>query len=93
MVAPIDYDFKIFNLCLNAPWRWASEDTDMLAVPADYENLMNMFIECYDELRNVKYLNERLAVYEFIDVLKEYNRIKREETLNKAKDICKKLIR
>lgn len=91
--APIDYDFKIFNLCLNAPWRWASEDTDMLAIESDYENLMSMFIECYDELRNVKYLNERLAVYEFIDVLKEYNKNKKEETLNKAKNICKKLIR
>ena len=91
--APLDYDFKIFNLCLNAPWRWASEKTDMLAVPSDYENLMDMFIECYDELRNVKYLNERLTVYEFIVILKEYNRNKKEDTLNKAKEICKRLIR
>ena len=90
--APIDYDFKIFNLCLNAPWRWASAKTDMLAIESDYENLMDMFIECYDKLREVKYLNERLAVYEIIDILKEYCRNKKEDTLNKAKDICKKLI-
>ena len=91
--APLDYDFKIFNLCLNAPWRWASEKTDMLAAPSDYENLMDMFIECYDELRNVKYLNERLTVYEFIDVLKEYDRTKKEETLVKAKELCKRLVK
>ena len=65
----------------------------MLAVESDYENLMDMFIECYDELRNVKYLNERLTVYEIIDMLKEYCRNKKEDTLNKAKDMCKRLIR
>lgn len=91
--APLDYDFKIFNLCLNAPWRWASEDTDMLAIESDYENLMNMFIECYDELREVKYLEERLTVYEFIDILKEYCKNKNEETLVKAKELCKRLVK
>ena len=65
----------------------------MLAIESDYENLMNMFIECYDELREVKYLEERLTVYEFIDILKEYCKNKNEETLNKAKEICKRLVR
>lgn len=91
--APLDYDFRIFNLCLNAPWRWASGKTDMLAVESDYENLMDMFIECYDELKEVKYLNERLTVYEIIDILKEYCRNKKEDTLNKAKELCKRLVK
>lgn len=93
MVAPIDYDFKIFNRCTSEPWKWASAKTDMITVESDYENLMYMFIENYEELRNIPYLKERLSVYQIIDVLNDYKNTNKEEFLINAKEHCKKLIK
>lgn len=72
MIAPIDYDFKIFNRYNKDPWKWASMKTDMLTVEDDYQNIMNLFISNYDELSNIPYLEERLNIYLLIDYLKEY---------------------
>lgn len=93
MIAPIDYDFKIFNRCSSEPWKWASAKTDMVTVESDYQELMPVFIENYDELRNIPYLNERLSVYLIIDFLSDYKNVKNEEMLVRAKEQCKKLIK
>lgn len=93
MIAPIDYDFKIFTRCGSEPWKWASAKTDMITVEADYQDLMNMFIENYEELRDISYLKERLTVYEIIEILNDYKNTKIEEYLIIAKEQCKKLIK
>ena len=67
--SPIDYDFRIFNRYSEQPYRWASEKTDMLTVPSDYKKFMDLIIENYQELKNIKYLNERLSVYDIIELL------------------------
>jgi len=69
MASPIDYDFRIFYRYAETPWLWASEKTDMLTVETDYQDIMKNFIENYDELRNIPYLEERLEVYSIIDLL------------------------
>ena len=84
--APIDYDFRIFYQSETEPWLWASASTDMLAVEPDYQGLMNMFIENYDELKDIKYLKERLEVYYIIDLLKKYKNLNDEAYLNRAKE-------
>lgn len=85
---PIDYDFKIWNHCMEAPWKWASTDTDMLTVEEDYQGLMQLFIDNYQELREIPYLKERLTVYRIIDDLKSYIKTKNGE---KFKDIETKI--
>ncbi len=77
-IAPIDYDFKILNRCQQKPWVWANEQTDMLTIEDDYYDIMSIVIENYEELRNIPYLKNRLAVYELIEDLKEYNKEQKE---------------
>ncbi len=80
---PIDYDFRIFNRYNEEPWKWASAKTDMLTVEEDYQNLIDLFITNYDELRNIPYLKERLNIYKIIDYLDDYKRTNNNEILSK----------
>ena len=91
MIAPIDYDFRIFYRCKETPWLWASGKTDMLTIEDDYQNLMDMFIENYEELRNIPFLKERLEVYDIIELLNNYKNTKDEERLEEVKNKVKKL--
>lgn len=91
MIAPIDYDFRIFYRCKETPWLWASGKTDMLTIEDDYQNLMDMFIENYEELRNIPFLKERLEVYDIIKLLNNYKNTKDEERLEEVRKKIKKL--
>lgn len=90
--APIDYDFKIFNRYNETPWLWASINTDMLTIEDDYQDLMNMFIKNYPELRNIPYLNERLNIYKIIEYLKIYKKTNNQEVLSKIIKLTKETI-
>lgn len=91
--SPIDYDFRIFNRYSEQPYRWASEKTDMLTVPSDYKKFMDLIIENYQELKNIKYLNERLSVYDIIELLETYYNTNNSYYLKIAKEQTKKLIK
>jgi len=93
MIAPIDYDFRIFNRCSSEPWKWASAKMDMLTVESDYQDLMDMFIENYEELRSIPYLKQRLTIYEIIDILNDYKNTNNKEYLVEASEKCKKIIK
>lgn len=91
MVAPIDYDFRIFNVSKFVPWLWASGKTDMITVEDDYQNLMEMIIENYQELNEIPYIRERLDFYSIIELLNNYKNTKNEDRMNEVKEIVKKL--
>ena len=91
--SPIDYDFRIFNRYSEQPYLWASEKTDMLTVPSDYKKFMDLIIENYQELKNIKYLNERLSVYDIIELLETYYNTNNSYYLKIAKEQTKKLIK
>ena len=82
MAFPIDYEFKIFDQCRYTPWRWASEKTDMLTVEEDYQTLLPTLVENYEELKKVKYLQERLKIYQILDELREYKNNQNQGILN-----------
>lgn len=93
ITAPLDYDFRIFNRYARTPWLWASSDTDMLTIESDYQDLMPLFIEHYEELRNIPYLKERLSIYEIIDLLTTYKNTQNEELLEQAKAKARILVK
>lgn len=93
MVAPIDYEFRIFELCKDMPWKWASAETDMITVEDDYQDLMKMIIENYPELKNIPYLNERLIIYCIIDLLITYKNTKGEDVLEQVIFKVRKLVK
>ena len=84
MIGPIDYDFRIFNRYKEVPWKWASYNTDMITNEVDYQKLMDMFIDNYQELSSIPYLKERLEVYKIIDLLNEYINTKDSDILEKV---------
>ena len=90
-VAPIDYDFRILNTCKTTPWLWASAKTDMLAVPSDYQDLIEMVIENYEELNDIPYINERLEFYSLIELLENYKNTKNSERMQAVREKVKRL--
>lgn len=91
MVAPIDYDFRIFSKYNTQPYLWASAKTDMLAVESDYQDLISMFLENYKELSEIPYINERLDFYSIIESLENYKNTKNTERLDEVKEKIMKL--
>ncbi len=91
MVAPIDYDFRIFSKYNSQPYLWASAKTDMLTVESDYQDLMSMFLENYKELNEIPYINERLEFYSIIESLENYKSTKNEERMQEVREKIKKL--
>lgn len=87
MPASIDYDFRILNRCKEVPWHWASAKTDMLTIENDYQNLIPTIIENYQELKEIPHLQERLLIYDIIELLKDYKNTHNEELLNHIKKI------
>ncbi|MCI8575919.1 MAG: phosphotransferase [Bacilli bacterium] len=93
IVGAIDYDFRILSRYKETPWLWASCKTDMLTVETDYQDLMQMFVDNYGGLKEIPYLNERLKVYEIIDLLNEYRKTKKEPQLENIKRKVKELLK
>lgn len=91
MVAPIDYDFRLFSKYNSQPYLWASAKTDMLAVESDYQDLMSMFLENYKELNEIPYINERLEFYSIIESLENYKNTKNKERIDEVKEKIMKL--
>ena len=92
LVAPIDYEFRIFNTCKEMPWLWASTKTDMLTVESDYQDLMNIVLDNYKELKSIPFINERLELYSIIELLNNYKNTKDNDVLNIVKEKIKKLV-
>ena len=75
-VAPIDYDLRIFDMCVDMPWKWANIEMDPFQKPEDYQNLFNYLLKYYEKLNTITYLNERLTIYRVLndlDSLRNYN--------------------
>ena len=63
IIAPFDYDLRIFYMCVTLPWKWANIEMDPYQLPKDYINLFNYIKKYYTELNDIKYLNERMIIY------------------------------
>ena len=93
MTGSIDYDFKRLSRYNEQPYLWASGDTDMLTVESDYQDMMDIFLENYDELNSIPYIRERLEVYSIIELLYQYRNTKKVELLESAKEKIKKILK
>ena len=73
------------------PFRYQEEyGTDFIHYTD--ENLMDMFIDSYEELRNIPYLLERLKIYEIIDLLNGYRKYREESQLEEASEKARELL-
>ena len=91
MIAPIDYEFRIFNTCKLLPYLWASGKTDMITVEDDYKDLMDMVLNNYEELNKIPNITKRLEFYSIIELLENYKNTKNIDRLESVKEIVKRL--
>lgn len=91
MVGSIDYDFKRLSMYSIMPWLWASADSDMLTVESDYQDLIDMFLNNYEELNSIPFIKERLEVYSIIELLYQYKNTKKIDRLELVKNKIKVL--
>lgn len=84
MIAPIDYEFRIFFICLEMPWRWANGEMDPLQKKEDYQNIIKFLLKYYDELNKIEHLEERFIIYAIqneIYLMSKHNNISLKKTI------------
>ena len=91
LVGPIDYDFRILAMCEYYPWKWASASTDMITVESDYQGLMKMILDNYEELRNIPNIEKRLNYYLLLEMIDHHKKTKDENIINDLYDRAKSL--
>ena len=68
---------------IKKPWKFASEETEKYTNSSDYTNIKLYLEKYYPEILNVKYLDERLAIYDLIYNLEHFVIWTDEEELKK----------
>ncbi|KAK8852511.1 hypothetical protein M9Y10_017496 [Tritrichomonas musculus] len=84
MIAPIDYDFRIFFICMDMPWRWANSEMDPLQKKEDYQTIITYVLKYYKEMAEVNYLEQRMIIYSIqneINLLARFNNLSLKETI------------
>lgn len=92
IVAPFDYDLRILFMCKTMPWKWANIEMDPYQKPKDYENIIDYILEYYPELNNVKYLNERMIIYEILNDVRHLPRFRSQELRDRIISNTNKLL-
>ncbi len=83
MIAPRDFELDILYRMVRFPWKFASEEEEEYIEFSDYTNIKSYVEKYYNELVNIPYLEERLAIYDLIYFLKHLVESKDEEELKK----------
>lgn len=83
MFAPIDFELAIIYRMIKKPWKFASEETEKYTNSSDYTNIKLYFEKYYPKILNVKYLEERLAIYDLVYNLEHFIIWTDEEELKK----------
>ena len=65
-VAPIDFELDIINRMVGTPQSFAGYDTEKLVKFKDYQSIPKYINKYYPEMTNIKYLEERLWIYDLV---------------------------
>lgn len=83
MIAPKDYELDIFFRMTRMPEKFASEEAEKYVNSSDYAMIPIYMKNFYPEIVNIKYLDQRLAIYDILYFLKQaYNYPKIKEFKN-----------
>lgn len=83
MFAPIDFELGILYRMIKKPWKFASEETEKYTNSSDYTNIKLYLEKYYPKILNIKYLDERLAIYDLVYNLEHFIVWTDEEKLKK----------
>lgn len=82
IIAPFDYDMRILFMCKEQPWKWANIEMDPYQKPEDYINIVNYIKKYYNELTNIRYLDERMLIYAILNDIRHLPKYKSGELLS-----------
>ena len=91
-VAPFDFDLRLLYMSVSLPWKWANSEMDPLQKPEDYQNLFEYIKKYYTELKDVKYLKERMTVYWVLNDFKLLPRFRDGEDKERILINCQKIL-
>ena len=92
LVAPFDYDYRILFMCEEKPWKWANIEMDPYQKPEDYKNI-KLYIKRYcDKLNKIKYLDERMYIYEILDDMRNLPKYKLKEQVDNIVEKSKRIL-
>lgn len=92
LVAPFDYDYRILFMCEEKPWKWANIEMDPYQKPEDYKNI-KLYIRRYcDKLGKIKYLDERMYIYEILDDMRNLPKYKLKEQVDNIVEKSKRIL-
>ena len=79
-------------MCKDRPWKWANTEMDPYQKPEDYKNIRNYILKYYDKLSKIKYLNERMYIYEILNDIRHLPKYKLKELIDNIVDKSKKIL-
>ena len=74
------------------PWRWADIVMDPYQKSKDYKNIFTYVKKYYQELSNIKYLEERQIIYKILGASKDLQKYKNKDIIDKVINCSKLLI-
>ena len=93
MVAPIDYEFRLLYRCKDMPWKWANSEMDPFQKPEDYKNIDSYIKKYYKEFSDIKYIDERMIIYNILDDMRLLTRFNNNELNESIVHYTKKLFK
>lgn len=92
IIAPFDYDLRILFMCQDKPWKWANIEMDPYQKPEDYKNIRKYIKKYYKKLSNIKYIDERMIIYEILNDIRNLPKYKLREQIDNIVLNSKKII-
>ncbi len=94
-IAPIDYDLRLLFMCKDVPWKWANIEMDPYQKPEYYQNIVDYILKYYDELNEIKYLKERMIIYNILEEIRNLPKYRHEsakvDIVSKSRKLLEKV--
>lgn len=93
MIAPIDYDLRIFYMCMETPWKWANTEMDPYQKKEDYQKIDQYLKKYYEEFAAIKYIDERMIIYRILNDIKLLTKYNNQELKEMIVNASKRLLK
>ena len=75
------------------PWKWANSEMDPFQKPEDYKNIDSYIKKYYKEFSDIKYIDERMIIYNILDDMRLLTRFNNNELNESIVHYTKKLFK
>ena len=91
LIAPIDFEFRQLYSFQEKPRKYANIEMDTFQKTHDYKNIWNYIKQYYEELNDIKYLEQRMLIYKVWNSIRKLKKYKLQELIDDVVNSSKKL--